>query len=266
MSRNRWGAFTLIEMLVVIAIIAILAALLMPMLSAARERAKQVKCKNNMHTFMLGIEMYKQAYEDFTPPWLSAMYPVYSIATPEALICPDDSSRGAEGGIPKAFTSATAQQFPETDDTAARDAEVVGMSGPDADQEREARKSRNTAITHCSYIFEFTRVKCSWWNDVQEDKPGHKWADFDNDGFVSWIEAKQTEMKGLYFNATAGKVESNSAEAYGGGVPIVRCFWHARPGKDVRKEIAFNLACENGNVYNSTAEGDGWKNYLKGSH
>jgi len=118
MSGSRWSAFTLIEMLVVIAIIAILAALLMPALTAARERSRQAKCKSNLHTFMLSIEMFKQAHDDATPPWLSAMYPDYGVGTPEVLICPSDSSRGAEGGIPEWFnTIAGTDPFYETDDT-----------------------------------------------------------------------------------------------------------------------------------------------------
>src|SRR5436190_789701 len=47
-GRITSRAFTLVELLVVIAIIAILIAILIPALNAAKERANRVKCANNL--------------------------------------------------------------------------------------------------------------------------------------------------------------------------------------------------------------------------
>ena len=67
LSNRANRAFTLIELLVVIAIIAILAAMLLPSLSKAKERARRIKCLNNMKQLGIAIHIYATDNRDRLP-------------------------------------------------------------------------------------------------------------------------------------------------------------------------------------------------------
>lgn len=60
--------FTLVELLVVISIIVILAAMLLPALNKAKETAKAIKCLSNEKQILLGMHEYIQEFQDFFPP------------------------------------------------------------------------------------------------------------------------------------------------------------------------------------------------------
>src|SRR5947207_3313483 len=65
--ERRQNAFTLIDLLVVIAIIVILAALLLPALSRAKEKAHRTACINNMRNLGLALAMYTHDNNDLLP-------------------------------------------------------------------------------------------------------------------------------------------------------------------------------------------------------
>lgn len=67
-------SFTLMELLIVITIIAILAALLLPVLNKARESARGTACSGNMKQLGTGIIMYAGDNQDWLPTtgWYSA--------------------------------------------------------------------------------------------------------------------------------------------------------------------------------------------------
>lgn len=65
-------AFTLTEMLIVSAVIAIMAAILFPVLAASRERAHQVTCLNNLLQLHKAFMMYATDNDGLIPPYQNA--------------------------------------------------------------------------------------------------------------------------------------------------------------------------------------------------
>lgn len=64
-NRNHSHGFTLIELLVVISIIGLLMAILMPALSAARERGRETACKAQLQQFGMGFMSYANSNDDY---------------------------------------------------------------------------------------------------------------------------------------------------------------------------------------------------------
>jgi prepilin-type N-terminal cleavage/methylation domain-containing protein len=67
-AMKKSDGFTLIELLVVISIIALLVAILLPALGAARKSAKNVQCTSNLHQVGIGAQAYATDFKGLLPP------------------------------------------------------------------------------------------------------------------------------------------------------------------------------------------------------
>jgi prepilin-type N-terminal cleavage/methylation domain-containing protein/prepilin-type processing-associated H-X9-DG protein len=91
-SRNRsaGAAFTLLELLVVIAVIGILAALLLPVLSQAKSRSASLVCLSNLRQMQAGWHLYAADYNDAVAPNNS----FYSLSGPDSTSPPVQTGTG----------------------------------------------------------------------------------------------------------------------------------------------------------------------------
>jgi prepilin-type N-terminal cleavage/methylation domain-containing protein len=95
-------AFTLLELLIVIGIVAILAALMVPAISAMRSRAQRVQCTSNLRNLYIAANLYVQqngswpqieapgggdsTQQDYAKAWITALAPFG--LTQKSWICP----------------------------------------------------------------------------------------------------------------------------------------------------------------------------------
>lgn len=102
MGRSILG-FTLLELLAVVGILALLAAILFPVFALSRRAALRTTCVSNLRQVGLAVNMYRQDNEEL-PPYLSAARAY--IKEDRLFLCPRDQKKGQHdpsGSVGNAF-------------------------------------------------------------------------------------------------------------------------------------------------------------------
>jgi len=213
-KKHTQIGFTLIEMLVVMAIIILLVAMVTPAITSALQRGRETKCFANLRSFGIAwntnyLEVSSSPLsfgEDAIFPWLSAMYPRF-ISDNGMYICPSDTSRGAWGSKPagpgesELFRTRDTNDFPETNDL-----------------------GRNPEVPFVSYMYEFTEAPVTWnWQSYVLSSNKGSFAtlsevDTNGDGIASWREVKLQQLD--YGDAWSQRPYERTQ------FPLVRCFHH----------------------------------------
>jgi prepilin-type N-terminal cleavage/methylation domain-containing protein len=95
MRSRREMAFTLVEMLVVLAIIAVLVALVLGVIQLARPYAYRATCMSNLRQLVMALKMYDQTWGG--PPGTTEARNNWDKVQPEikpVLLCPADFTKG----------------------------------------------------------------------------------------------------------------------------------------------------------------------------
>jgi len=90
---NRHNGFTIIEVLVVVAIFILMVAVLTPFVRITRMRAASINCADNLREISLGLHAYAADQNGAFPPNLGALYPNY-VQDAKVFDCPASKAAG----------------------------------------------------------------------------------------------------------------------------------------------------------------------------
>lgn len=65
--KKQPSGFTLLEILVILALISILVVILFPVFAQLQEKARQTVCASNLHQIDAAVRLYKADYDDYYP-------------------------------------------------------------------------------------------------------------------------------------------------------------------------------------------------------
>ena len=107
-------AFTIIEIIVVVAIFLIMIVLLTPFVRMVKNRAMRINCENNLRRMSLGLHVYATGNNGAFPPSLEALYPNY-VKDGKAFDCPASKINGTPDKPDYAYVAGLTESSPSTE-------------------------------------------------------------------------------------------------------------------------------------------------------
>jgi prepilin-type N-terminal cleavage/methylation domain-containing protein len=247
--------FTLVEMLVVIAIIGILAGILLPVFASARARGHETSCANNLKQLMVSVVAYRQDYGDKKlPRWLSGLYGDY-LKTSDVYRCSADGND--KGTAPESWKARNDDHWQE----------IYDRKGNEGYDYGSTQYFPNTAVGNVSYFYEFPDVKCDWWHSNKSFIPS-----MNPSSVGTWFQVKMEQLRKGQKETVGGVdiIKKFSPDKF----PVIRCFWHVDDVEDYDVDLPNSSrdystggipnnaekvinASFNGNIFYSTAT---WEN------
>lgn len=204
------AAFTLVELLVVIAVIGVLIGLLLPAVQSARAAARNTQCKNRMRQIGLGVHMFTNAHAGRFPwtahegadqSWIQTLKP-FTESVDELRICPDDPRRYDWLSGDRRGTSYVINEYVANPKIAGAVTNINHLRGTHALVilfEGSTQRTVDGEHVHCSQFYLPFRVENNlvWAFMTREIEPARHWNDASNylfaDGHVGTIS--ESELK-----------------------------------------------------------------------
>jgi len=205
------AAFTLVEMLAVIVIIAILASALVSSLNKAKSLARQADCKSNMRQLGAAILIYRSDNGGQNPAWLSCLYPTY-VDDLHLFICRSDPNYGNGNCYPAELPSLNK-------DTSYNASQINDNSG---NPDKHRNNGNPTGVSACSYFYEFS-VAPSPWSDLTPALANRS-PPITGVSFSRYCDYKNAELQ-------YGAIDNGCVSYSTSRLPIIRCYQHIHEGR-----------------------------------